>query len=192
VFAESYEWQVEWDRRIKVYEDKLQAVYRSRAACQKLGTIPGVGPLIATAMVAALGDGQAFKSGRQVSAWLGILPKQDSSGGKPKLLGISKRGAASGSEPIDSVLFWCIILPSCGACEASQAPGGPAAGVPRSPAPLRSFRQAFATDRYRLPLVEQRRLPSARASPGTLDSLLGRGDGAASPGARNGATGFRP
>jgi transposase len=92
VFAECYDRLVELDRQIKVYEDKLQALYRSSAVCQKLGTIPGVGPITATAMVAALGDGQAFENGRQVSAWLGIVPKQESSGGKAKLLGISKRG----------------------------------------------------------------------------------------------------
>lgn len=92
VFSECYTRLVELDRQIKVYEDKLQALYRSSVVCQKLGTIPGVGPIIATAMVAALGDGKAFENGRQVSAWLGIVPKQESSGGKARLLGISKRG----------------------------------------------------------------------------------------------------
>jgi len=77
VFSDGYERLVDLDRQIKGYEDKIQAVYRSSAVCQKLGTIPGVGPITATAMVAA---------------WLGIVPKQESSGGKPKLLGISKRG----------------------------------------------------------------------------------------------------
>lgn len=91
-FAESYARLVELDRQVKLYEDKLQALYRASAACQKLGSIPGVGPITATAMVASLGDAQAFENARQVSAWLGIVPRQDSSGGKPRLLGISKRG----------------------------------------------------------------------------------------------------
>lgn len=54
--------------------------------------IPGIGPIIATAMVAAIGDARNFASGRQLAAWLGIVPGQDSSGGKQRLLGISKRG----------------------------------------------------------------------------------------------------
>lgn len=92
VFADGYDRLVALDRQIKGYEGKINAVYRSSAMCQKLGTIPGVGPITATAMVAALGDGKSFENGRQVSAWLGIVPKQESSGGKAKLLGISKRG----------------------------------------------------------------------------------------------------
>ena len=54
--------------------------------------IPGFGPIVASSFVAALGDGQAFKCGRVVSAWLGLTPRQHSTGGKPVLLGISKRG----------------------------------------------------------------------------------------------------
>lgn len=52
----------------------------------------GIGPLIATALVAAVGDAQTFSNGRQLAAWLGLVPRQHSSGGKPTLLGISKRG----------------------------------------------------------------------------------------------------
>lgn len=92
VFSDSYDRLVDLDRQIKGYEDKLQAVYRHSPVCQRLGTIPGVGPITATAMVAALGDGKNFENGRQVAAWLGIVPRQESSGGKPRLLGISKRG----------------------------------------------------------------------------------------------------
>ena len=55
-------------------------------------TIPGVGPMSATALVAAVADARAFKSGREMAAWLGLVPRQHSTGGKPKLLGISKRG----------------------------------------------------------------------------------------------------
>ena len=61
-------------------------------ACQRLQQIPRVGPLVATAMVAAVGNGSAFVKGRDFTAWLGLVPRQHSTGGKAKLLGISKRG----------------------------------------------------------------------------------------------------
>lgn len=54
--------------------------------------VPGIGPLIATAFVAAVGSGHGFVRGRDLAAWLGLVPRQHSTGGKPKLLGISKRG----------------------------------------------------------------------------------------------------
>ena len=54
--------------------------------------MPGIGPVIATAMVAAVGDARAFTRGRHLAAWLGLVPRQHSSGGKERLLGISKRG----------------------------------------------------------------------------------------------------
>jgi transposase len=56
-------------------------------------TVPGIGPLIATARVAAVGRAEAFGRGRDLAAWLGLVPKQAATGGKPKLLGISKRGS---------------------------------------------------------------------------------------------------
>jgi transposase len=62
------------------------------AACRRLLTVPGVGPLTATAMVAAVGNGSAFSKGRQFATWLGLVPRQVSTGGKPRLLGISKQG----------------------------------------------------------------------------------------------------
>jgi transposase len=77
---------------VAAYTAKLTRLYRESPACQTIGEVRGVGPLTATAMVASLGDGQAFQSGRQVSAWLGVVPRQASSGGKDRLLGISKRG----------------------------------------------------------------------------------------------------
>ena len=64
----------------------------SSAAARRLITIPGIGVLNATALVAAVGDASAFRQGRDLSAWLGLVPKQHTTGGKPKLLGISKRG----------------------------------------------------------------------------------------------------
>lgn len=70
----------------------IQNWHKNLAESQRLATIPGVGPITATALVASLGYVKSFDSGRQVSAWLGLVPKQHSSGGKPTLLGISKRG----------------------------------------------------------------------------------------------------
>ena len=63
-------------------------------ACKRVAEIPGIGPLTATAAVAVMGDPKAFKSGREYSAFLGLVPRQVGTGGKTKLLGISKRGDA--------------------------------------------------------------------------------------------------
>ncbi len=64
------------------------------AASRKLAQIPGIGPLTASALIIAVGDGSQFKNGRQLAAWLGLVPKQNSSGGKQTLLDISKWGDA--------------------------------------------------------------------------------------------------
>jgi len=76
--------------------DQLDAVILKRAkeddACQRLTAIPGVGPVTATALIAAVGNGSAFKRGRDLAAWIGMVPSEHSSGGKQTLLGISKRG----------------------------------------------------------------------------------------------------
>jgi transposase len=80
------------EERIERITEKIRAIHQAHPVCQRLETIPGVGPLIATALIAAVGDPRAFKNGREMSAWLGLVPRQNSSGGKEKLLGISKRG----------------------------------------------------------------------------------------------------
>jgi transposase len=80
------------DERIDRYDKKLETLSRTHPVCQRLMTVPGVGPITASAVVAAVGDASAFKNGRQFSAWLGLVPRQHSSGGKERLLGISKRG----------------------------------------------------------------------------------------------------
>ena len=85
------EWN-EIDEHIEQFSSEIEAVAKSDDACQRLLTIPGVGPLGATAMVAAIGNGAAFSRGRDFATWLGLVPQQHSTGGKPKLLGISKRG----------------------------------------------------------------------------------------------------
>jgi len=78
--------------KVKQYELKLKAISRSKDVCKRLEKIPGVGPMTSTAIWAATGDPNNFKNGRAYSAWLGLVPKQYSTGGKVKLLGISKRG----------------------------------------------------------------------------------------------------
>jgi transposase len=92
IFSDLYDKLAELDKQVTAYGDKIQVLHRSSPVSQALATIPGIGPISATALLASLGDGKAFASARQVSAWLGLVPRQDSSGGKAKLLGISKRG----------------------------------------------------------------------------------------------------
>jgi len=85
------EWN-EIDKQIEQVSGEIEAVAKADDACQRLLTIPGIGPLGATAMIAAIGNGAAFSKGREFATWLGLVPQQHSTGGKPKLLGISKRG----------------------------------------------------------------------------------------------------
>ncbi|WP_289007832.1 IS110 family transposase [uncultured Idiomarina sp.] len=92
LLSELYEEMKHLDKRIETLELKLQNIAANNEACQLLLTIPGIGLLSATALLAAIGDVTAFKNGRELAAWLGLVPKQQSTGGKPTLLGISKRG----------------------------------------------------------------------------------------------------
>jgi transposase len=80
------------DKRIAIYDRKIADLYRTSEACQRLGKVEGIGPITATALVAAAGDGKSFKNGREFAAWIGLVPRQRSSGGRSRLLGISKRG----------------------------------------------------------------------------------------------------
>jgi len=80
------------EERIAAYDTQIKHLSAQSEACQRLLTIPGVGPMTATALAAAVGDARAFANGREMSSWLGLVPRQCSTGGKPKLLGISKRG----------------------------------------------------------------------------------------------------
>ena len=75
-------------------EQQIDAWHRSNEKSQKLAQIPGIGPLTATALVASIGDARCFNNGRELAAWLGLVPRQHSSGGKVLLQGISKRGDA--------------------------------------------------------------------------------------------------
>ena len=77
---------------MKDFEKQIIAWHRSCELSRKLENIPGIGPLAASALVASIADANSFDNGRQVSAWLGLVPRQHSSGGKSTLLGMSKRG----------------------------------------------------------------------------------------------------
>ena len=80
------------DERAGTYDERIERVFKQDERCKRLGKIEGVGPLVATAMVATVGNASEFKSGRELSAWLGLVPRQHSSGNRELLLGISKRG----------------------------------------------------------------------------------------------------
>jgi len=80
------------DKLVGEFEAQIKAWHRSSELSMKLEKIPGIGPLGASALVASIADANSFANGRQLSAWLGLVPRQHSSGGKPALLGISKRG----------------------------------------------------------------------------------------------------
>jgi transposase len=82
----------ELDEQISQIERRLRQWQREDSATQRIAAIPGVGLLSATAAVATMGDAKAFKSGREFAAWLGLVPRQTGTGGRVRLLGISKRG----------------------------------------------------------------------------------------------------
>lgn len=92
LFASLYEELCALDQRIQAMEARIQRVFQNNDQCRKIAAVEGVGPLIATAMVAAVSDGKVFRNGRQFAAWLGLVPRQHSSGDKQRLLGITKRG----------------------------------------------------------------------------------------------------
>ena len=78
--------------QILEFDRHIMAWHRSNETSKRLDEIPGVGPALATALVASVADPRAFRSGRDFSAWIGLVPKQNSSGGKEKLGSITKRG----------------------------------------------------------------------------------------------------
>ena len=81
------------DERIKGFDAEFAAAAQAEPDMRRLLTIPGIGALNATALVAAVGDARTFARGRDLAAWLGLVPRQATTGGKPKLLGITKRGS---------------------------------------------------------------------------------------------------
>jgi len=82
----------ELGRQAGELEMLIQSEHRENELSRKLADIPGIGPITASALVASIGDARHFENGRQLAAWIGLVPKQHSSGGKATLLGISKRG----------------------------------------------------------------------------------------------------
>jgi transposase len=82
------------DKRVIEMDKKLSTLANTGETAKRLQAIPGIGPITATALVCAVGDGKVFKRGRDMAAWLGLVPKQRSSGGRDNLLGMSKRGDA--------------------------------------------------------------------------------------------------
>ena len=82
----------ELDRQVQELEREIQLWHRQSPASCRLAEIAGIGPLTATALVASVGDARSFRNARQLPAWMGLVPRQNSSGGKPSLKGISKRG----------------------------------------------------------------------------------------------------
>jgi len=80
------------DERLEALSTEIESLSENDAACHRLMTVPGIGPIISSAVVAAIGTGSGFKQGRDFAAWLGLVPKQESTGDRTKLGRISKRG----------------------------------------------------------------------------------------------------
>ena len=106
------------DHQVAELEAQITAWHRESEPSRRLERIPGIGPITATALVATMGEARNFANGRQVAAWLGLVPRQHSTGGKATLLGMSKRG--------DSYLRTLLIhgaLHDLGAAQEGQARG---------------------------------------------------------------------
>ena len=91
-FSELREEFLDNDKKIKELEKRLKIIASGLDRYKQLTIIPGIGLITATALIASVGNGSCFENGRQLSAWLGLVPRQNSSGGKEQLLSISKRG----------------------------------------------------------------------------------------------------
>lgn len=92
LMQDAYETLVRMDARLDELEAKIARWAKADEQAQRLMGIPGVGPITATALLAAVGDVRTFRNGRELAAWLGLVPRQHSTGGREQLLGISKRG----------------------------------------------------------------------------------------------------
>lgn len=103
------------DRRVAWFDCEIDRVFRSNEACQLIAKIRGVGPKTATAIVAAIGDGAEFKNGRHLVAWLGLVPKQHSSGNKQSALGHIRTWRPTSQNAPDS---WR----ACGSAKGTKAP----------------------------------------------------------------------
>lgn len=92
LFASLYDELLDLEDKIEAIERQVRTVYEASEPCQRVAAVEGIGPVTAPALIAAMSDGKTFKNGRQFAAWLGLVPRQHSSGGKTRLFGISKRG----------------------------------------------------------------------------------------------------
>ncbi len=91
-FSDLYTELHEADERLAELDHKMEAITKANEHCTRLMKVPGIGPVTASALVAHVGDAKQFKNGRELAAYLGLTPREHSSGGKQKLLGITKRG----------------------------------------------------------------------------------------------------
>jgi transposase len=92
LLARLHEHLRELDQQVTACERDIEVWHRTNADSQRVAEVPGIGVLTATALVASIGEAKSFANGRQLAAWLGLVPRQHSSGGKVRLQGISKRG----------------------------------------------------------------------------------------------------
>lgn len=92
IFSDLYTQLTQLDQQVSEYDIKIKQRVKQNESCVRLQGLKGVGPMIATALVMCVGDGRLFHNGRHMAAYLGLVPKQHSSGGKTRLQGISKRG----------------------------------------------------------------------------------------------------
>jgi transposase len=102
-------------RQFYAADKRLHAWHRSSPVSQRLATIPGVGPVTASALAASIADPSMFRSGREMAAWIGLVPRQNSTGGKQRLGKISKQG--------DQYLRWLLVA---GAMTVIRQPSGAA------------------------------------------------------------------
>ena len=91
IFADLLQQLTHLNLRLKKLDARVLSLCRTDPACRRLAVLPGVGPIIATALVAAVDDGRHFRSGRELAAWIGLVPRQYMTGGKPRLGGIGRR-----------------------------------------------------------------------------------------------------
>jgi transposase len=91
IFIELLDQLEDLERRVKKLDARMASLCRTNEACRRLSKLPGVGPVVATAIVAAVNEGRQFRSGREMAAWIGLVPRQYTTGGKPRLGGIGRR-----------------------------------------------------------------------------------------------------
>lgn len=92
IFTQLHEQFKQLDEQISYYDEQIAQAVKNDPLCKQIMAIEGIGPISASAAIATIGDANTFKRGREVAAWLGLVPRQHSSGNKQRLLGISKRG----------------------------------------------------------------------------------------------------